>query len=84
MSRVLRIEYPGAYYWNRKGVRPFFRTFTIALARRQTFWRYYVFDPSQPGASEEDCQIIGKSQRGRTVDGADATDIQFTRREEPV
>ena len=58
--------------------------FTIALERRQTFWRYYVFDPSRPDAQEEDYKVIGKSKRGGAADSADATDIQFNRRDEPV
>jgi hypothetical protein len=60
------------------------RNFTIALERRQTFWRYYVFDPSRPDAPEEDYKVIGKSKRGSAANSADATDIQFNRREEPV
>lgn len=60
------------------------RNFTIALARRQTFWRYYVFDPTRPDSSEEDYKVIGKSKRGSTADSAEATDIQFTRRDESV
>ncbi len=60
------------------------RNFTIALERRQTFWRYYVFDPSRPDASEEDYKVIGKSKRGSMADSADITDIQFIRRDEPV
>ncbi len=63
---------------------PHARAFTIALARRQTFWRYYVFDQSPPGSSDEDYKVIGKSKRGNTANSPEAMDIQFTRRDEPV
>lgn len=57
-------------------------TFSLALAARETVWRYYIFDQPQGGSSYAGHEVVGV--RRRSGGGDSNGDVRFAKKAKPV
>lgn len=60
------------------------RTFTIALASRESIWRYCIVDQSEQPSRYVGYEVVGVRKRSNGAEPTSDGDIRFNRRAETV